>query len=212
MMCPDLGCEPRLIHSRTGHFDHRILRWPPAFRVAPRALHIIDRGTDVLRPWRTGSARKSGNPSSARFIFSECLPRETVPQPRDIPDPVLSPPTISKTSVSDSDSTLQASPESLRHPQASRRQHGRRAPAHDPQQHSSECQRHDNAPKPQWSSVSRSYLHESPQAAFPATPPMQWCITISAVPADRGPPFAAITPSVARVTLISGDSNHSPAL
>ena len=29
------------------------------------------------------------------------------------------------------------------------------------------------------------------------------------MPADLGPPFAPITPSVARVTLISGDSNHS---
>ena len=28
-------------------------------------------------------------------------------------------------------------------------------------------------------------------------------------PAERGPPFAPITPSVASVTLISGDSNHS---
>ena len=36
---------------------------------------------------------------------------------------------------------------------------------------------------------------------WPFTPPMQWCSRIYAVPGERGPPLAPITPSVASVTL-----------
>ena len=52
--------------------------------------------------------------------------------------------------------------------------------------------------------------HESPQAR--GDPPRRPCSDAAGCrpcPGERGPPLAPITPSVASVTLTSGDSNHS---
>ena len=43
----------------------------------------------------------------------------------------------------------------------------------------------------------------------PPTPPITWCSSTYAVPGDDGPPLVPMTPSVARASLSSSDSNQS---